>query len=217
MKKTSLKSLVLAAIAIAAFSATASANTLTFTLDQDACSGTCGTGPFGTIVLNDALAGEPANTVDVLLTLAPNERFAGTGAGEALEFNIAGHPAISITDITSGFVIGPSPDSASAFGSFGYSIACINPGSCHGGQAGNLAGPLTFDVTLTGITVASFVANDGGFYFASDIVGANGNTGNVGAKGPSTPPPPPVPEPATLALFGSGLALLGSGLRRKKV
>jgi hypothetical protein len=197
------------AVAIIMAPSHASATTITYYLTEDACTGGCGTGPFGTIVLDDALAGEPADTIDILLTLKDGEWFAGSGAGQALEFNIAGNPVISITDITSGFEIGPSPASASAFGSFGYSITCS---VCQGGNAGNPTGPLTFDVTLTGITLSSFVANSGGYYFASDIMGLTGNTGNVAALGPTAP----VPEPASLALLGSGLAFLSSRMRRRK-
>jgi hypothetical protein len=197
------------AMAIITAPSNASASTITYYLTQDGCTGGCGTGPYGTIVLNDALAGEPADTVDILLTLTPGEWFAGSGAGDALEFNIAGNPAISITDITSGFSVGPAPDTASAFGTFGYSVTCT---ACQGGQAGNPAGPLTFDVTLTGITLQSFVANAGGFYFASDIVGTSGNSGNVASNGTT---PAPVPEPASLVLLGSGLAFVSIKLRRK--
>ncbi len=189
----------------------ASATTITYYLTEDACTGGCGTGPYGTIVLDDALAGEPADTIDILVTLKAGELFAGSGAGDALEFNIAGNPAISISDITSGFAIGPAPDSASAFGTFMYSVTCV---LCQGGQASNLPGPLTFDVTLSGITLSSFVANAGGYYFSSDIVGLNGNTGNVAANGTT---PPPVPEPASLVLLGSGLAFVSRKLRRRMV
>jgi len=167
-----------------------------FTLNQDACTGTCGTSPFGTI----SLAQTTPTLVTVTETLAANERFAGTGAGDALEFNVVG--PIVIGSITEGFAIGPAPDTASGFGMFLESISCT---SCHGGQAGNPPGPLSFTVTSAGgVTIASFIANSRGFFFASDIVGNNGNTGNVAANGPSA-----APEPMSISLMGAGLLGLG--------
>ena len=177
-----------------------------FKLTADACTGTCGTSPFGTVTLDQL----NSNTVNVTVDLIPGERFAGTGAGEALEFNLT-TSSFTIQNLTSGFDVGPAPATASAFGSFLQSIDCS---ACQGGKASNPAGPLSFDVTsASGIQISDFVANGKGYYFASDIFGVNGNTGNVAAVGSQSA----VPEPGTTALLGAGLASIGVLRRRMKI
>ena len=190
-----------------AFLPAAGASTV-FTFNMDACSGTCGASPFGTVSLAQTGAGGAGTFVTVIETLAANERFAGTGAGDALEFNVAG--PVTLGNITAGFEVGPAPDTASAFGIFLKSIECT---ACQGGKAGNPVGPLSFTVSSTGgVTIADFTVNAGGYYFATDIVGNNGNTGNVGARGSGQSP---TPEPATLVLMGLGLLGLGAFARRR--
>lgn len=197
MKTGSLRALS-ALITLSLLGAAPPAKATTITLSTDGCTGTCGTGPFGTVQLIQTTA----SLVTVTVTLAANERFAGTGAGEALAFNVLG-PAITIADITAGFGIGPAPASASTFGSFLQSVSCT---LCKGGQAGNPAGPLSFTVTrASGATIANFTANAKGYLFAADIVGNNGNTGNVGAPGT-------IPEPVTMSLMAGGLLMIA--LRR---
>jgi hypothetical protein len=188
------------------------AGTIIFTLDQDGCSGTCGTPPFATVTLTDNGTGTAAY-VSVTETLDANEWFAGGGAGDALEFNVVG--PILITGYTAGFTLGPAPDSASTFGPFLESVTCS---SCTGGQSTNPAGPLSFNVgSTTGVTTASFIGNNyhnGDYFFASDIVGNNGKTGNVGALGGGgTITGDTTPEPLSMFLMGAGL--LGIGVVRK--
>ncbi|MCU1340097.1 MAG: sorting protein [Bryobacterales bacterium] len=166
-----------------------------FQLTQDGCTGSggCGTAPFGNISLDQTTP----TLVTVTLTLKSGENFAGTGAGDALEFNVVG--PVTIGSITSGFGVGPAPDTASTFGTFLHSVTCT---SCQGGTGPT--GPLSFTVTsATGVTISSFIANTGGFFFASDIFG-NNNTGNVAAIGPGST----VPEPITSGLVGVGLISL---------
>lgn len=197
---------MLAALLPAAFTTLAQAGVI-YSLNQDACSGGCGVSPFGTVTLSQV----NAQTVMVSEVLFTGNLFINAGAGDALEFNITGNPAITISNISAGFSVGPAPDSASAFGSFDYSVTCSGCGS---GASAPLPGPLEFKVTLTGggnLSVSDFVVNGDGYMFASDIIGNSGNTGNVGSNDPGLPSG--VPEPSAGLLSIAGLALLG-GIRK---
>lgn len=195
---------VLPALALFALLPGASAGTI-FTLNQDKCTGGCGAATFGTITVTQVTPTQ----LSIVENLSTNERFAGTGAGDALEFNF--DLPFVISNISAGFAVGPSPDSASGFGSFLQSVTCT---ACQGGNAGNPTGPLLFTLTnAAGLSVTDFIPNSGGFYFASDIVGSNGNTGNVAANSlVAQAIPPAVPEPVSSVLVGT--ALLGLGIIR---
>ncbi|HEU5020333.1 MAG TPA: PEP-CTERM sorting domain-containing protein [Bryobacteraceae bacterium] len=192
----------------------AQASTITYTLTLDGCSGGgCGAPPYGTVLLDD---GGNSGTVSVTLTLTSGIVFAGTGAGDALEFNLSDPNAAGLVITpadTTNYGLGPAPDTASAFGSFTNSIACI---TCSGGNSGNPPGPLVFTVTSTnGISLSDFTQNSGGHYFASDIAAllpGGTKTGNVAADGPGVPG---VPEPATILLTLGGFGLAGLIKARK--
>ena len=132
------------------------------------CTGTCAPSPFGDVLLQQL----GPNSVFVRVTLSPGEVFAGTGAGEALGFNLnspAITPASAINIVTANFAVGPVNESfGGSVGTFQYTITCT---TCSGGNAGNPAGPLTFVVTRAGgLTVSDFtLTSPQGMLFASDI------------------------------------------------
>lgn len=187
----------------------AAQGSIVFTLDQS----TLGAGPFGTVTLDQTTT----NLVTVTETLAPGVNWAGTGAGEALEFNILGAPAISITIAaanTADFSAGVGTATAAPFGTFDYFIHCI---TCQGGNGPS--GTLTFTVSLNpaaALNIASFEVKSGAppngatpVYMASDIcfqASTGACTANAGAN--IFKNNPPVPEPVTSGLVGTGLISL---------
>ena len=212
------------------------AASITFNLNQDGCGGTGGCtngGSAGTVTITDGgTPGAPdngldTNEVNVSFALASGYLFSNSASKGRLSFNLSGTPAITIddlngtgadgtTDTTSDFnLVSGSAGSLKTppFGDFEYAIVC---NVCQGGQTSNPGGTVSWDVVLTGITISSFVANDSGYFFATDVLGpATGNTGDVGAKGPDTPPALVTPEPTSLLLLGSGLLLGVKRFRRK--
>ena len=136
------KNLVIAFIALLLFAVPSFADTITFTLDNNTSSGNSCTncGPFGTVTVNQLTA----NSVQVTETLASGVGFVNTGAGLSLQFNISGSPAITISNLTSGFSQ-VSPVSKGDFGTFSYAIDC---GSlCGNGGNNPYYGTLSFTVT----------------------------------------------------------------------
>jgi hypothetical protein len=207
--------LLLSAVAVggvfaAAAPAQALPTTLTFNLTcgLGATAQPCNTGPYGTITLTNGAA----NTVNISETLLHGNVFAGSGAGDALAFNV--DKAVTLGNVVPAgtFVVDSTPKGV-PYGTFGYAIDYTGSGTS----------PPTFTsfsfTTTDGstLTVQDFVTNVAGYFFASDIgvLQTNGTfqTGNVASNGPTTPQS--VPEPISIALMGVGLLGLGSTRRRR--
>ena len=160
------------------------------------------------------------NEMEVTATLTDGaQRFVDTGSGQhpGFAFSLSGDPAITITNISSPWGstdvhLASVATGGPGMGTFDYFFD--NPGP--GGSAHN-DGPLVFDINLAGITYSSFVKSsgeDGGYYFAADIMNINNCTGMSGIS--SDPNPPPVPEPSSLLTLGTGF-LCAVGIVRRRL
>ncbi len=185
-----------------------------------ACTGGCGSSPYGTIDLTQSLI----NPLDVTVTvdLADGYLIQTGGPHETFAWNITttiDSPPINVTLLpaeTPQFSYDATPPSG-PYGSFDYGINGPSP-SCTGSNT--CVSSLIFDVGLVSgdlLPIADFVANTAGFFFEADIYSiATGNTGEVGANtacvsgtdcgGGGTLS---LPEPVSFVLMGSGLALVG--------
>lgn len=173
-----------------------------YSLTIDHCTGGCGAPPFGTVDVTQVAP----DTVEVDVSLTSGDKFVKTGFPGSFAFDLVGNPAISVTDLTAGWSL-LSVNAGSlhfdGFGSLEYALVCT---VCGNGASHPFAGPISFDVTATGLTSANFQELSSGgsaqAYFVADIRGTTGNTGPVGATLITTS----APEPATLGLMILGLA-----------
>jgi len=174
------------------------------------CSPGCGSAPWGTVtVLPDA----DSKSLDITVALNAAFRFHENPDANhhALAFSLIGDPAVTLSNLSSGFTRNTAHLKAPPFGTFDYAINCTG---CGHGYNGGLTGPLSFEVTplsgsLTPSSLASNVYHLQNIFFTTDIVASSGLTGNIGAVTSG------VPELSTWAMMIIGFGGVGLQVRRR--
>jgi hypothetical protein len=207
--------LFLAVMAVCTFLSTrALADSYTFTLNIDKCTGGCGIAPYGTVTVSDLGLGK----VDLDVNVLPNHVLHTGQAGSSVAFNLQSN--VNNLKLVSATLPNWSLDSQSAghlhfdgFGYFEYSLNCCNS---QNGASHDQYDSVDIVLSGTGLTANSFAQqlSSGGstnVYFAVDILSqSTGRTGAVGASSFSQVPDGGV----TLMLLGGALVGLET-LRRK--
>ena len=195
----------------------AQAGTITQYLDIYTLGGSPGF-QVGTVTVTDVAGG-----VSVNVSLVNGYKFVNTGGPhDPFAFNVSPQITTTATYTSISPVIATALVGANnqPFGAFSNGIQCT---SCQNGAPGAFNGPLTFNLIGTGISTAIFGNNSLGYMFAADVLNvATGATGAVAGSPtssgciPGTPGCTVVPEPASMAILGTGLLALGAVVRRRR-
>ncbi len=206
------------------------AQPVTYLLTLDGCSAGCGTGPYGSVTVSQDARVAGALDFSVLLGAGYSFRHANDLHHAAFGFDLAGNPQIAMSSFSSGvFSRGTDAVSLSPFGVMEYSIKCASEDGFTCVSGANAGNPTTLSFMVTSqtgaLTLGSLVANPDGYLFTVDAVNNGtcagctaGSTGNLAAGTVSavTNQTIATPEPATAAVFGTGLLALGGLVYRRR-